>query len=282
MSSRSLIQYIAGMAFAFVILTACGGGGGSDINFNFEGNNWPWPWPSNADFFANKTFSQNVTVNGQINLDLDGVNGEVVINGQPGGDTVTVTAEARVGSDSFEDAQAGLDQLEISVTDNNSTIFVQTVQPVFTQGRQYVVDYTITVPSDLTVRVTIVNGHVTVNDMDNSVFVVVENGNVDFADIFSDVTVSVENGGVNGTVTLPANGEAIVSTVNGDIDLDIPKSTSAELFALVTNGNISWDNLDLMDVQQTNQSLKGTLGDGAGLIDLKTINGYIDIVGFSL
>jgi hypothetical protein len=267
------------MAIALVLLSACSGSG-NEINFTVQGPNWPWPWINDAKFFAYETFTEKVTVTGHINFNLDGVNGAVVINGQPGGSAVTVTAEARVGSDSFEDAQAGLDQLEISVTDNDSTIFVQTVQPVLIEGRQYVVDYTITVPSDLTVSLNTVNGHVTVNDMDNSVFVMVENGNVDFADIFGDVAVSVQNGSILGAVTLPMDGEAVVSTVNGDIDLDIPTTTSAELFGLVSNGTVSWVNLELMDVTQTGNSLHGTLGDGTGLIDLTTVNGNIVVTGF--
>ena len=223
--------------------------------------------------------AENVTVTGHINFNLDGVNGAVVINGQPAGGAVTVVAEARVGSDSFEDAKAGLDQLEINVTENDSTIFVQTLQPVFIQERQYQVDYTITVPSDLTVSVTIVNGHVTVNDLENSVLVAIENGNVDFADIFADVSVSAENGSILGEVTLPMDGEVVISTVNGDIDLDIPPKTSAELFGLVNNGTISWENLNLMDVTQTSKSLQGTLGEGTGLIDLATVNGNIVVTG---
>ena len=282
MSARLVIQYIARMVFVFAILTACGGGGGSDINFNFKGNNWPWPWPSNADFFANKTFSQNVTVSDHLNLRLDAVNGEIEITGQPGADRVTVTAEARVGSDTFIDAQAGLNQLEISVTDEANDIFVQTEQPKNSQGRQYIVDYTLTVPSDLTVNVNAVNGHVTVNDMDNSIFIVLVNGNMDFENIYGDATASVDNGSVTGTTILPPDGEVMVSTVNGDIDLSIPTSTSAELFGLVSNGTISWDNLDLLDVMQTNKSLQGKLGDGAGLIDLSTVNGNISLVGFNL
>jgi hypothetical protein len=279
MSSRSLIKYIAKMVFALALLTACGGG--NDINFNFEGNNWPWPWKSNANFFAEKTFLQNVTVVDHKNLRLDGVNGAIVITGQPGGDTVMVTAKARVGSNTFIDAQEGLDQLGVSIIDEDDGISVQTLQPNKTQGRQYLVDYTVIVPSDLTVNVSLVNGHVTVNDIDNSISVVLDNGNVDFADIYGDATVSVDNGNINGTMILPPDGEVMITTVNGDIDMGIPTSTSAELFGLVTNGTIGWNNLNLTNVQSTNKSLQATLGDGAGLIDLKTVNGNIDIVGFN-
>jgi DUF4097 and DUF4098 domain-containing protein YvlB len=279
-SSRLLFQYIAGIIFTLAVFTACGGG--NDINFNFEGNNWPWPWTNNSDFFVNKAFSQNMEVSDNMNLWLDGVNGEIKITGQPDGDSLIISAMARVGSDTYEDAQAGLEQLEISVKDEDGVITVQTVQPNSTLGRQYVVDYTITIPSDLTVNVSQVNGHVTIQDINNSVSVVLTNGHVDFSEIFGDVTVSVDNGSINGNLILPADGEVVISTVNGDIDLDIPTSTSAEVFGLVSNGTIGWDNLDLVDAKQTNKSLQGKLGDGAGLIDLKTVNGYINIVGFSL
>jgi DUF4097 and DUF4098 domain-containing protein YvlB len=282
MLSRLLIQYIAAMSFALVMLTACGGG--NDVNFNFEGwgENWPWPWSNNADFFVNKTFSQNVALAGQLNLRLDGMNGEIEIIGEPGGDSVMVTAEARVGSDTFMDAQEGLDQLEVTVTDGNDEISVQTEQPNNTEGRQYIVDYTITVPSDLAVNVSLVNGHVTIQDIDNSISVILDNGNVDFLDIYGNAVVSVVNGNVIGKLIFFPAGEAMISTVNGDIELSIPTVTSAELFGLVDNGIISWDNLNLEDIQSTNKSLQGTLGTGSGLIDLKTVNGNIDILGFNI
>ena len=283
MLSRSLIKNIAGMTFAVLMLTACSGGG-SDININLDGwgENWPWPWSNNADFFVNKTFSQNVTFAGQFNLRLDGVNGEIEIIGEPGGDEVMVTGMARVGSDTFEDAQEGLDQLEVSVTDGNDEISVRTEQPKNTEGRQYIVGYTITVPSDLAVNVSLVNGHVTIQDIDNSISVILDNGNVDFLDIYGSAVVSVVNGNVIGKLTIFPAGEAMISTVNGDIELSIPTVTSAELFGLVDNGIISWDNLNLEDIQSTNKSLQGTLGIGSGLIDLKTVNGNIDILGFNI
>jgi DUF4097 and DUF4098 domain-containing protein YvlB len=283
MLSGSLIKNIAGMTFAVLMLTACGGGG-SDININFEGwgENWPWPWSNNANFFVNKTFSQNVKLAGQLNLRLEGVNGEVEIIGQPGGDEVMVMGIARVGSDTYEDAQDGLGQLEVSVTEGNDEISVQTEQPNNTEGRQYIVDYTITVPGDLAVNVSLVNGHVTIQDIDNSISVVLDNGNVDFLDIYGDAVVSVVNGNVIGKLTIFPAGEAMISTVNGGIELSIPTVTSAELFGLVDNGIISWDNLNLVDIQSTNKSLQGTLGTGSGLIDLKTVNGNIDILGFNI
>jgi hypothetical protein len=267
------------MILVLSLLTACGGGGGVDVNI--EGNNWPWPWPGDADVYVDKTFSEVVTVEDHTRIRLDTVNGEVEISGRPDASSVTVTAELEVGSDSYEDAQEGLDQLEVHLADRSDEIFVQTLHPQNTQGRQYVVDFAITVPGDLAVVVNHVNGHVSVEEIENAISVDVHNGNVILSNINGDSTVSVVNGSVDGTITLPPNGEIRLSTVNGDLDLRIPTSTSAELSAKVDNGTITWGNLDLMDTRDTNQSLTGRLGDGTGLIELETRNGNIDVVGFN-
>ncbi|HEU5360067.1 MAG TPA: DUF4097 family beta strand repeat-containing protein, partial [Candidatus Deferrimicrobiaceae bacterium] len=132
----------------------------------------------------------------------------------------------------------------------------------------------------LAVDVTQVNGHVIVEGIESSLFVEVENGSVHLSDIVGFVTVSAENGSIDAAVTLPLGAEIMLSTVNGDIDLRIPASTSAELSALVGFGAITWDHLDLLNAVHTSRSLTGTLGDGAGLIDLDTRNGKIHVTGF--
>jgi len=283
MFTRTRILLVAGMIVALALLAACGGVSGGDLIINTGAwtGKWPWFWPDKANFIVDRDFSENVPVAGHSRIRLDAVNGEIVITGQPGATSVTVTAELIVGSNvSRLDAENGLNQLGVLVADQSDEIFVQTLQPNNMVGRQYIVNYTITVPNDLAVDVTQVNGHVTVLDIESSLFVEVENGNVHLSDIFGFATVNVDNGSVDGTVTLPPGGEIMFSVVNGDIDLRIPASTSAELSALVGFGAITWDNLDLLNVVHTNRSLTGTLGDGAGLIDLDTRNGNIDVTGF--
>jgi hypothetical protein len=279
MNKQSLTKLITGMAFMLALLTACGDGNG--IHFNIEsGGNWPWPWAKNAEFFAAKKRTENVKVADHISLWLDALNGEIEITGQPGASSVAVTAELRVGSESYQDAQAGLDQLEFGITEGYDEISVQTLQPKYSQGRQYIVNYTITIPSDLAVDVNQINGHVTLKDIENSIFVSVVNGNVIFSNVSKDVTVGVDNGNIDGKLIQPPAGEIRLSAANGNLDLRIPSSTSAELSAQVDNGAITWENLDLTGVLQTDQSLHGTLGDGTWLIDLEAQNGDIDLVGF--
>ena len=260
MSTKTVIQYAVGVTFALVVLTACTG----DVNVGSPnsggGGNWSW---SSPPFIDKKNFSREVQVENHMRMRLDAVNGELTITGQPDATSVMVSAELRVGShESWEDAETRLEQLEVLVTDLSDEILVQTQQPDNTQGRQYVVDYTITVPSNLEVDVNQVNGGIHVEDTANSVFVKAMNGSID------------------STVSLPLHGEISLSMLNGDIDLRLPTSTSAELSAFVDNGSITWDNLNLPDAVHTTQSLTGTLGGGAGVIWLETTNGNIDVIGF--
>ena len=284
MFPRTRIVQVGGMIVALALLAACGGVSGGNYTINTGGwsGEWPWFWPDKAKYIVDGDFSENVPVAGHSRIRLDAVNGEIVITGQPGATSVTVTAELQVGSNmSRPDAETGLNLLDVLVADGSDEIFVQTSQPNTMDGRKYVVNYTITVPSHLAVDVTQVNGHVTVSSIESSLFVEVTNGNVYLSEIFGVATVSVDHGSIDGTVTLPSGGEIMFSTGIGDIDLRVPKSTSAELSALVGFGAITWNNLDLLNAVHMAKSLTGTLGDGTGLIDLDTRNGNIDVTGFN-
>ena len=280
MLTQSMTKNITGMILLLALLTACGGGGG--MNFTIEGNNWPWPWKTNASFVASKTFTQEVMVTDHTGLHLNAINGKVDIIGQPGVNFVTISAEVRVGAASFSEAQTGLDQLDVSIEDVNGEISIRTLQPTYSLDRQYTVNYTLTIPTDLAVSVNLVNGHISVSDIGESLFVILGNGNVNLDSISGDATVNIENGDVDGSLYPVGQNEFVISTVNGSIDLSVPISASAELFLLVDNGTVNWGNLDLLNVQYTNQSLQGILGQGSGLIDLETVNGNIELMGIDI
>lgn len=261
MFTRKGILQAAAMIAVLTLFAACGGVSGGTYTIN--SGDWPWFWPDRPSFVVNKTFSETVPVAGRERIRLVAVNGGVVITGQPGATSVTVTANLRAGSNvSRADAEYGLDRLTVLVEETAGEILVRTMQPGALDGRRYLADYEVTVPGGLAVEVTQINGHVTVEDLENSLL------------------VTVENGSVFGTVNLPPGGEITLWAVNGDLDLRIPTSTSADLSALVGLGAITWDNLDFTNPVQTGRSFTGTLGDGSGRIDLDTRNGNIDINGY--
>jgi len=110
--------------------------------------------------------------------------------------------------------------------------------------------------------------------------VIESDDNVANTNFFAAETFSSVNGQLNAKLALPPQGTCKMSTVNGQILLTIPKTTSAEFFASVTNGEINLANLSLNNSVSTPKSLRGRMGDGQGTITLSTVNGNISVSGF--
>jgi DUF4097 and DUF4098 domain-containing protein YvlB len=233
----------------------------------------------NTNFEATAAFSFDIDVASHTQVRVEGINGNVSFDGQPGRTVVTIAGERTVGSESLADAEAHLDELQVSVSDLGDEIFAQTTQPDDTQGRSYIVDYNITLPQNLAAFVTNLNGSVTVRTLENRVTAFVANGQVILDAITGDTFADLTNGQITAYIIVPLDGTADLSIVNGNIDLEIPTNTSADLTATVVNGIITTSNLDFQNLTQTSTSLSGTLGDGRGTITLSTANGNIEITG---
>jgi hypothetical protein len=234
----------------------------------------------NTNFTAERSFSYGVEVVDHSQLSLEAINGNIKITGKSGSDSVIITGIRRVGSESTQDAEEHLKFLEVSVEDLGNKVLVKTIQPEKTYGRSYQVNYAITLPEDLKVVVSSVNGNVTLDSINNEVVVSNVNGTITLDEIYGSVFVTLTNGGIDGEITMPQDGLIEMILVNGNIVLNIPVETSAAFAAGVTNGNIVVSNLTLKDQIVTSSSLSGTLGEGRGTISLITVNGNINVSGF--
>jgi DUF4097 and DUF4098 domain-containing protein YvlB len=287
MNSKTLFTLIVVICFCLPFTYGgCSGSGGS-------GNN--------DQVFAEEPFYSEVSVQDHDLLRIEAINGSIEINGSPTANSVTIEGERRVGSSSLADAEEHLAELEVRVTDLGTEVLVETIQPRISRGRNYKVDYRITVPENFEVLANQVNGSVFVDTLDSPVSVNNVNGDIDLVEILGSTHVNVVNGRIISEVTLPINGSIELKTVNGrinsevrllsdgtvdittlqgSINLDIPQDTSATFAAGVINGNIVLSNLVLQDMVRTSQTLTGTLGDGKGDIRLETENGNITVTGF--
>jgi DUF4097 and DUF4098 domain-containing protein YvlB len=162
----------------------------------------------------------------------------------------------------MEDAQTHLQQLQVQVSELANEVLVETIQPQESQGRNYAVDYRITLPRNFEVFIESTNGDVKVRDM------------------LASAHVDLTNGSIEGKVDLPRDGTVDFATVNGAIALAIPHNTSADFSASVSHGNIELSNLTLQRENRTSSSLQGRLGDGRGMITLRTTNGDISVTGY--
>jgi DUF4097 and DUF4098 domain-containing protein YvlB len=235
---------------------------------------------SNTDFVAKESFSFGVEVTDHTLLSLEGINGNVTITGLSGADSVIVSGEKRVGSESMQDAQDHLRLLGFNLRIVPGEIYIETNQPDKTYGRSYVVDYNITLPQNFDVVVINANGAVDIDSINGSVSVENVNGQVDLDEINGSASVQVVNGQISAEVSPPIGGIISMATVNGNIDLDIPQYISAHFSATVVNGTFTISNLMLIGMVVTSNSITGTLGTGEGTIALSTVNGNISVTGF--
>lgn len=284
--TRRRLPYLLAAPVA-VALAACGDGDSTGPVGNVD----------NTNFEASENFSTDVAVTTQNVLAVRGINGNVKITGSAVATEVTIAGTKTVKSESVQDAEDYLDNLQVSVTTTATAIGAETVQPSANRGRNLSIDYRITVPSTLRVDVVNTNGNVDVFSVTSNVSVVNTNGNVELDDITGNASVTLTNGNVEldnlvgsataittngnvvGDVTLPLNGTLSLQTTNGTAQLVVPQNTSADVTASLANGQISVTNLTFSNLVQTPTSLTGTLGAGEGMISLMTVNGDVDLIG---
>jgi len=98
------------------------------------------------------------------------------------------------------------------------------------------------------------------------------NGNVEVEDLRSDVTLAT----VNGRIRASTSGRIHrASTVNGGIEVSVPRGIGAELRASTVNGAIETDFPVQMSGRIGRRSVQGTIGTGGPEMRLSTVNGSI-------
>jgi DUF4097 and DUF4098 domain-containing protein YvlB len=228
---------------------------------------------------AEEPFSFNVARETQTALRLEGISGTVEVTGTPGATSISVAGVRRVEADTLEDATAHLAELDVVVDSSETEVVVRTVQPKLSAGRNYIVNYTISLPQDFAVNVVNVNGDVTVRSVDGDVVVSCVNGQIHADAIAGNAILALVNGQITASVTLPLGGQIDMGLVNGNIDLQIPQTTSAQFAARVGIGSITLTNLSLSNETVTPGSRTGTLGGGDGTISLDVGIGTIAVRG---
>jgi DUF4097 and DUF4098 domain-containing protein YvlB len=233
----------------------------------------------NTDFVAAESFLFNIEVTTQTQFSLAGINGNVRVTGHPTATSITVAGERRVGSSSSTDARAHLPGLRVEVDERTDEIRVRTEQPEDTGGRNYVVDYVVTVPNSMAQVIGNVNGNITLTGVPADAIVANVNGNIDVTGVVGNLVVGLVNGNVTADVTLPDGDDVVLATVNGNLTLTVQAAVSAHLEAGWVNGGFSITGLTLTDQVVNQTSVSGTLGAGAGSIEMGLTNGQIAIFG---
>ena len=121
------------------------------------------------------------------------------------------------------------------------------------------------------------------------------NGGIEASGLKADAEAETVNGGVeldstgtaraqtvNGGITARLgradwDGTLKLETVNGGIDVTLPEGLSADVQASTVNGDISTDFPLTVKGKIARRRLEGTIGSGGRLLEMKTVNGGIEL-----
>ncbi len=142
------------------------------------------------------------------------------------------------------------------------------------------VEYTITVPRTARIeQFDLINGDLDIEDVAGSVQATCINGEINAKHLSGDIKLSTINGQLNFEMgKVNAETPVNLSSVNGSVELTFAGSADAELRASTVHGSINNDfGLEVKKGKHVGQSLEGAIGRGGTAVNLKNVNGSINI-----
>lgn len=230
-------------------------------------------------YTAQENFDFTIDLENQTGLAFAGVNGVVTVTGWDDTAHARVQGTRIVRSHSEADAWTHLKDLQVVITEGEKDLNVATSQPAQSNGREYTINYVVSIPKSWSIALSHVNGNVRIAHIRNTIDMTLTNGETILDNHRGGLDIIITNGSFTGQSELPADGAWTVMLANGSIDLVMPQSTSAEFSAAVTNGSVEVNGLALRNRTQTSKFVTGVLGGGAGKIALAITNGQIEVNG---
>lgn len=232
----------------------------------------------NARETAKDTWQRTFQLPASGRFELVNSNGRVEIEAVDG-ESIEVVAERTAGASTLDAAKDLLKQIEIQVEQPSGSVKITTKTPRG-YGSHAEVKYRVKLPRLAAVQVKTANGGVKVTGVRGAVQAESTNGTVTATSLGGPVVARTTNGSLEIEVD-EVTGEGIrLETTNGSIELRLPKTAKAELRARAVNGSVRTSDLELESSgQQSRRQIVARLNGGGSTIEVKTVNGGINIVG---
>ncbi len=240
-----------------------------------------------AEASYTEAFDRTVNLQPGGTVELDNINGKIRISAwdQP---QVKIHAVKKIQNESDRDDAAEIfKKLRIEVRQQGSTVSIETITPrnegngffdfIFGENINASVDYELTVPRSVNLKVANTNGSITSTELSGELDVETTNGKIEVVRCSGAVDAETTNGSINVELILVRDGRPMrFETTNGRINLSLPASIAADIDASTTNGRIETD-IPITTTRMSKRSLRGSLNGGGTDITLRTTNGGITI-----
>ena len=222
-------------------------------------------------------FHQTYPVSANVNVTLSNINGSVEI-------TAWDRNEVQLDAVKTADSQEKLKEAEIRVSASESSVYISTHYPEHRNNNNPAsVQYQLHVPRSARLgKIDLVNGKLDIDGVKGEVNGSSVNGSVSGRGLTGDVDLSTVNGSVSSELIDMGSARHVkLSSVNGHVEIAMPKDANAHLTANTVSGNISSDFPLTIHKGWVGSDLDTTMGSGTTRVELSNVNGSIKIHGGS-
>jgi DUF4097 and DUF4098 domain-containing protein YvlB len=224
-------------------------------------------------------FHQTYTLAPGGRVDLSNINGAVHISGWD-------SNQVKVDAVKYAGTKERLDEAKIRVNANSDSISIHTEYPDPTQtftdddsNNPASVEYTLTVPRTARLdEIKLINGALDISGVDGEVRASSINGHLQAKQLSGPVRLSTINGRLEADISRLGDSRVDLRSVNGGLELTLPSDAKAEIEASTIHGGIDNDfGLTENHHRYVGHDLHGELGGGGTRIELRNVNGHIEI-----
>jgi DUF4097 and DUF4098 domain-containing protein YvlB len=224
-------------------------------------------------------FHQTYALKADGRIELDNINGDVHISSWD-------QNKVKVDAVKYADTKERLDEAKIEIESTTDSLSIRTKYPEHNQSWNWgshnnpaSVEYTLTVPRTARLdEIKLINGSLEITGVSGEVNASCINGRLEAHDLAGRARLGTINGRLDARFDQLAGNSVELSSVNGSVDLTIPSDSKAELEASTVSGGINNDfGLHVNHHRFVGHDLRGELGSGGTRIELKNVNGRIEI-----
>jgi len=206
--------------------------------------------------------------------------GGIILSGLSNRDTIDYFLYRMVKAETAAKAQERFEDIVLVSEGKDDTLNCSISAPKNSEYYEFYSSLSLDVPHKVPCTVKSPNLGVTASYLDTTLTILNSNGTIDLIKHSGSCDVKTSAGDVSIEIMVPENGFCRSVTSSGDIVLNIPTNTSATIYAKTSAGSVTYSNLTITDLVESDGLLTGKLGSANGEIHLETENGNIEIIGF--
>ena len=225
---------------------------------------------------ASNEWTRNYAIPAGGQFQIVGASGTIDVQGTTGS-TIDVKAErvVRAATDAMAESMVSRVRISEDVAPDKIVLRSEGLGGV-TVGVDIAVNFHVTVPVGIALRLHSANGDITVANVDGALVASSSNGSIIGKALRGGVDARATNGSVTIDLASVSKDPVDVRATNGAIELSVPPTANANIEANCTNGSVDFGDLPLeMTGEQTKRRTRGRLNEGGAPIELTTINGNI-------